>query len=141
VLVLAPWAAWAASSSEAVTAALAAAAVAVGVVGSEPGRRPWWALASGLLLGLTGLFGFPAPWLGTAVAATYFVRRRPLLNAITGLGALVPLFAVSAVGFSWPESLGAYRTAGLVGSTWQSWVAWSVLDLVVVVVATGPVLV
>jgi hypothetical protein len=147
VLALAPWAAWTVASPAAVTATLAAAGVAVGVIGSEPGRRPRWALASGLLLGLTGLFGYPAPWLGTAVAATYFVRRRPLLNAITGLGALVPLFAVYAIGFSWPESLGMSRSAalggsaGLGGSAWATWAVWCVLDMVVLVVVAGPVLV
>jgi hypothetical protein len=100
-----------------------------------------------LLLGLTGLFSYPAPWLGTAVAATYFVCRRPLLNAITGLGALVPLFAVYAIGFSWPESLGLSRSAGQDGSagaawtTWQTWAVWCVLDVVVLLVVAGPVLV
>ncbi|WP_235489136.1 hypothetical protein, partial [Frankia sp. AvcI1] len=59
VLVLAPWSGWMAASPDAVTATLAALAVAVGVVGCEPARRSvWWALASGLLLGLAALFGY-----------------------------------------------------------------------------------
>jgi hypothetical protein len=127
-----------AASPAAVTAALAAAAVAVGVVGSEPGRRPWWALASGVLLGVTGLFDYSAVWLGVAVAAAYFVRRRPLLNMITGAGALIPLWLFHAWGFSWPDGLGMARSAES-GDT--ALVAWVVLDLVVVVVVGGPALV
>jgi hypothetical protein len=116
-----------------VTATVAAAGVATGVVGSEPGRRPLWAVLSGLLLGLTGLFGYGAAWLGTAVAATYFVRRRPLLNVITGAGALLGLFAFDALGHAWRDDLELDLLGGGLG-----WLTRLALGLVVVVVVCGP---
>jgi hypothetical protein len=137
VLVLAPWAPFAVASPQAVTAALGAGAVAVGAIGSEPGRRAWWALGSGLLLGLAGLFGYPAVWLGVGIAAAYFVRRRQLLNVITGVGALVPLFAFQVAGFSWPDGL-AVAGAGVLG---RNTLAWLVPDLLIVLIGCGPVLV
>ncbi|MEX5634543.1 hypothetical protein [Parafrankia sp. FMc2] len=139
VLVLTPWALWAAASPHAVTVLPAAAALAVGVVGCEPGRR-WrllWALASGLLLGVTSLFDYPAVWLGVGVAAAYFVRRRPLMNVLTGLGALLPFWLFLAWGFSWSDGLAAARVdAGI-----ATMLAWLALDVVVVLLAGGPVLV
>ncbi|OAA25392.1 hypothetical protein UG55_102252 [Frankia sp. EI5c] len=138
VLVLTPWALWAAASPEAVTILPAAAALAVGVVGCEPGRR-WpllWALASGLLLGVTSLFDYAAVWLGVGVAAAYFVRRRPLMNVFTGLGALLPFWLFFAWGFSWPDGLaGARASAGV-----TTMLAWLAMDVAVVVLAGGPVL-
>jgi hypothetical protein len=137
VLVFAPWAPFAVASPDAVTAALAAAALAAGVVGCERGRRAWWALGAGLLLGVSGLFSYPAMWLGVAVAAAYFVRRRPLLNVITGVGALLPLFALRLAGYSWPDGLARAGT-GLVD---QSALAWLAPDLLAVLLCCGPVLV
>lgn len=137
VLVLAPWGGWLAGCPDAVTALLAALAVAVGVVGCEPGRRSvWWALGSGLLLGLAALFGYASVWLGVAIAAAYFVRRRPLLNVLTGLGALVPLWLAFGWGFSWPDGLALARAPEM---TLRAALAWVFLDLTVVVLATGPV--
>jgi hypothetical protein len=137
VLVLAPWGGWMAASPDAATALLAALAVAVGVVGCEPGRRSvWWALGSGLLLGLAALFGYAPVWLGMAVAAAYFVRRRPLLNVLTGLGALLPLWLFAAWGFSWPDGLALARAPRMAPT---SALAWVFLDLTIVVLATGPV--
>jgi hypothetical protein len=136
-LVFAPWAPFAAASGGAVTAAVAAGAVAVGTVGSERGRRAWWALGAGLLLGVSGLFGYPAIWLGVAVAAAYFVRRRPLLNVVTGAGALVPLFALRLAGYSWPEDL-ARASAGLLGS--HTALSWLAPDLLATSLCCGPVL-
>jgi len=140
VLVLAPWAPFAVGRPEAVTAAAAAAAVAVGVVGcerprnSERGRRAWWALCAGVLLGVAGLFDYSAIWLGVAVAAAYFVRRRPLLNVVTGAGALVPLFALRLAGYSWPDGL---ARAGA-GPFEHATLTWLVPDLLAVWLCCGP---
>ncbi len=139
VLVLTPWALWAAASPRAVAILPAAAAVTVGVLGCEPGRR-WrlsWALLSGLLLGVGGLFDYAVVWLGVAVAAAYFVRRQPLMNVFTGLGALLPLWLFSAWGFSWPDGL----TRARVDAGPATVLAWLALDAVVVLLAGGPVLV
>jgi len=136
VLVLAPWAPFAAGQPDAVTATLAAGAVAAGVVGCERGRRAWWALGAGVLFGVSGLFGYPAIWLGVAVAAAYFVRRRPVLNVITGVGALVPLFALRLAGYSWPEGLGL---AGG-GLSEPAALAWLAPDLLAVCLCCGPAL-
>ncbi|MCK9876509.1 DUF4175 domain-containing protein [Frankia sp. Ag45/Mut15] len=138
ILVLAPWSGWMTASPDAVTALLAALAVAVGVVGCEPGRRDrtWWALASGVLLGLAALFGYAPVWLGVAVAAAYFVRRRPLLNVVTGLGALLPLFLFAAWGFSWPDGLALARVPH---RPLTATLAWVFLDLTVALLGAGPV--
>ncbi|WP_238441242.1 hypothetical protein [Frankia sp. AgW1.1] len=137
VLVFAPWAPFAVASRDAVTAAVAPPALAVGVAGCERGRRAWWALGAGLLLGVAGLFSFPAMWLGVAVAAAYFVRRRPLLNVITGVGALLPLFALRLAGYSWPDGLARAGT----GLFDHAALAWLVPDLLAVLLCCGPVLV
>lgn len=139
VLVLAPWAIWTAASPPAVTTTVAAAAVTVGVVGCAPGRRlRWcWAVASGLLLGVTALFGYAAVWLGVAIAAAYFVRRRPLMNVGTGVGALLPLWLFTAWGFAWPDGLAAARPPTGPATA----VAWLVLDAAIIALLGGPVLV
>jgi hypothetical protein len=137
VLVLAPWAPFAVAAPDAVTTAVAAAAVAVGVVGCERGRRVRWAFGAGLLLGLAALFAYPVIWLGVAIAAAYFVRRRPLLNVFTGAGALVPLFALRLAGYSWPQDLS--RAGGdLFG---HASLTWLVPDLLAALLCCGPVLV
>lgn len=137
VLVLTPWALWAAASPRAVTLLPAAAALAVGVVGCEAGRRgrPLWALSSGLLLGVTSLFDYAAVWLGVGVAAAYFVRRRPLMNVFTGVGALIPFWLFFLGGFSWPDGLAAARAEAGVGVM----LTWLALNAVVVLLAGGPI--
>jgi hypothetical protein len=137
VLVFTPWAPFAVASAPAVTAAVAAAAVAVGVVGCERGRRAWWAFSAGLLLGVAGLFAYPAIWLGVAIAAAYFVRRRPILNVISGVGALTPLFALRLAGYSWPKGM-SQAGGGLFD---HAALAWVVPDLLAVLLCCGPVLV
>jgi methylthioxylose transferase len=141
-LALAPWAVWTAVSADAVTASLAASAVTLGVIGSEPGRRPWWAAGSGLALGSAALCAYGVAWLGIAVVATYFVRRRPLLNVVTGACALLPLWLFHSWGFSWTDGLSAAGAdvAGRYGGH-RAWLAWAPLDLVVLTVAAGPVVV
>jgi hypothetical protein len=142
VLALAPWAVWTALAPDALTATLAAAGVTIGVVGSEPGRRPRWAAASGLALGMAALCGYGVAWLGIAVVATNFVRRRPFLNVVTGAAGLLPLWVFFAWGFSWPEGLAAAGAdvTGRGGGS-RAWLAWAPLDVALLAVACGPVLV
>ncbi|HVB26539.1 MAG TPA: hypothetical protein VNE21_01355 [Mycobacteriales bacterium] len=139
LLALAPYALWVAVSMDAVTLAIGAGMVACGVLGSERGRRPWWAVGCGLLLGGDALFSYSAPWLGFTVVVVYFVRRRPLLNVVTGVTALVPLSLARAAGFIWPDGLRAAQAelAVRVGPH-RSWLVWTFLDLLVLAVATGP---
>ncbi|ONH36766.1 MULTISPECIES: hypothetical protein [Protofrankia] len=150
VLVLAPWALWTVASVDAVTAAVGAAFVTLGVVGSEPGRRLWWAVACGLFFGVATLFDYAMPWLGATVVATYFVRRRPLLNVITGGCFLVPLSLLSLWGFSWSDGLAAAREgaahtaarAGLAGAaTLPESLTRLPVGLAVVLVACGPLII
>ncbi len=150
VLVLAPWALWMAASVDGVTAAVGAAFVTLGVVGSEPGRRLWWAAACGLLFGVATLFSYAMPWLGAVVAATYFIRRRPLLNVITGGCFLVPLSLMSLWGFSWPEGLAVAREQAAQAAMQVTRVGAATLPgpvtrlpvgLAVVLVACGPMIV
>ncbi|MFL6139332.1 MAG: hypothetical protein ACJ74O_16225 [Frankiaceae bacterium] len=142
VLALAPYALWAGVSMEAVTATLAAAGIACGAVGSERGRSPWWAVAAGVLLGTACLFSYAAPWLAVSVIAVYFVRRRPLLNVLSGAGALLPLLVALLAGFSWEAGLrAASGDFALRVEPHRSWAVWVLLDLAVLAVAAGPALV
>ncbi len=142
VLALAPWAVWMVASVDGVAAMLAAAFVTFGVIGSEPGRRLGWSAASGLLLGMATLFNYGVPWLGIAVVATYFVRRRPLLNMITGACFLVPLSLAAFCGYSWPDGFAVAGTRAA-GSTTagRGWMTLVPVGLAVVLVACGPLVV
>lgn len=138
-LVLAPYAVWLAVSMDAVTTTLCAAFVACGVVGSEPRRTPWWAAAAGALLGVAALFSYAAPWLAGSVLATYFVRRRPLLNILGGVAALVPLLLVRLAGFVWPDGLSAAQADfSLRVEPNRSALLWAFLNLVILLIACGP---
>ena len=139
VLVLAPYAVWVAVSMDGVTAALCALFVALGVVASEPGRRPWWAIGSGMALGLAALFSYAVGWLAAIPLVVCFMRRRATTIAFLGVGALVPLALARALGFVWPDGLTAAQADWSVRvGPHRSWLLWVALDLVVLVVACGP---
>jgi hypothetical protein len=138
-LVLAPYAVWVAVSMDGVTAALVAVFVALGVVGSEPGRKPWWAIGSGLALGVAALFSYAVGWLAAILLIVCFRRRRVTTIAFVGFGALVPLALARAAGFVWPDGLTVAQADWSVRvGPHRSWLLWAVLDLVVLVVACGP---
>jgi hypothetical protein len=146
VLALAPYAVWLAVSMDAVVAALGAGMVAAGVRASAPGRTGWsaglWATGSGILLGLAAMFSYAAPWLGLSVVCLYFVRRRPFLNAATGLGALLPVLAADLAGFGWVDGLlGAHADYATRIGPYRSHLWWSALSLVALLLAAGPPLV
>lgn len=139
ILVLAPYAVWLAVSLDAVTLTLGAGAVAAGVIGSEPRRSPLWAVAAGLLLGLAALFSYSVGWLGVSVIVTYFVRRRPLLNMISGAAALLPLALAQLAGFVWTEGLTAAQADfSLRVEPHRSWLVWALLDVFLLAIACGP---
>lgn len=139
LLALAPYAVWLAVSLDAVTLTLGAGAVACGVVGSEPRRSPLWAVASGLLLGGAALFSYNVGWLGASVIVTYFVRRRPLLNMISGAAALIPLALAQLAGFVWTDGLTAAQADFSVRvGPHRSWLLWALLDVFLVAIACGP---
>jgi hypothetical protein len=143
VLCLAPYAIWLAVSLEGTTLTVCAAALTCGVVGSERHRSfraamPW-AAAAGLLLGVAALFSYSAAWLGVSVIVVYFVRRRPLLNVVSGATALVPLLLAQAAGFTWPDGLTAAQTDfSLRVGPHRSWLVWALLDVLLVAIACGP---
>ena len=142
-LVLAPYAIWVAVSMDAVTSALGAGLVTAGVLASERGRswcwRTGWAAGCGLLLGVGALFSYSVAWLGVSVICVYFVRRRPLLNAVSGGCALLPLAAARAAGFGWTDGLtSAQRDFSERVGPDRSAAVWSLLGVVVLVVACGP---
>lgn len=138
-LVLAPYAVWVAVSMDGVTAALVALFVALGVVGSEPGRRPWWALGSGFALGVAALFSYAVGWLAAILLIVCFVRRRATTIAFVGVGALVPLALARAAGFVWPDGLTAAQADWSVRvGPHRAWLLWALLDVVVLVIACGP---
>ncbi|MEP6697535.1 MAG: hypothetical protein ABJA34_11755 [Pseudonocardiales bacterium] len=143
LLVLAPYAVWVAVSMDAVTATLCAAMVTAGVLASGRRRRGppavAWAVASGLLLGLAALFSYAAPWLALSVICVYFVRRRALLNAVTGAAALVPLVLAQMAGFTWTDGLTVAQADFSVRvEPMHSAVVWGLLSAVVLVLACGP---
>ncbi|WP_322759244.1 hypothetical protein [Frankia sp. Cr2] len=147
VLVLAPWAVWI-PATDGMTTALAVGFVTLGVIGSEPGRRLRWAAGCGLGIGVAALCGYGVVWLGVAVVATYFVRRRPLLNVITGACVLVPLSVAAVLGFSWPDGLAVAHqqvvaTAHHPGSGpgVPAWIVRIPIGLTVVLIACGPTIV
>ncbi len=142
VLVLAPYAVWLAVSMDAVVLVMAAGFVTLGVVGSEPGRRPYWALGSGLLLGCTALMNYAVAWLGVSVIAVYFVRRRPMLMVVTAVGGLLPLVLAQIAGFSWRAGLSAAQAdfSTRVGPH-RSWLLWAFLDVVLLLIACGPAII
>jgi len=141
VLALAPYAVWMAVSLDAVVLALGAALVAAGVRAST--RSGWgavgWAGGCGLLLGLAALFSYSAPWLGVSVICVYFVRRRPLLNVVTGAGALLPLAGAAVAGFSWTDGLTAAQADFSVRvEPYRSALLWGLLSVLVLLIACGP---
>lgn len=143
VLVLAPSAVWGAASVDGMAALLGAAMAAAGVRATAAGRTGWratgWAVLAGLLLGLAAQFSYAAPWLGLSLVCLYFARRRPLANLVTGLGALLPVLAVDRMGFSWLSGLRAAHPEYAAPSAPAGTILWwSLLSLVVVVLATGP---
>lgn len=146
VVALAPYAVWLAVSIDAVVAALGAAMVAAGVHASAPKRRGWsaaaWAVACGVLLGVAAMFSYAAPWLGLSVVCLYFARRRPFLNVATGLGVLLPVLGAELAGFGWADGLLSARLdyATRIGPH-RSYLWWSGISLVALLLATGPALV
>lgn len=143
ILVLAPYAVWVAVSMDAVTATLGAGLVTAGVLASEAHRRGrsalLWAVVSGLLLGAAALFSYAIPWLGLSVICVYFVRRRPLLNVVTGAAALLPLALARSAGFVWAAGLTEAQADFSIRVEPQrsAWV-WGPVSLAVVVLACGP---
>ncbi len=142
ILVLAPYAVWIAVSMDAIVLLLAAGFVTLGVIGSEPGRSPLWALASGLLLGCDAMLNYAVAWLGVSIVAVFFVRRRPLLNFFAGVGALVPLMVFWIAGFAWTNGLSAAQADFSVRvGPHRSWVLWAFLDLLLLLIACGPAII
>jgi hypothetical protein len=139
MLVLAPYAVWIAVSMDGIVLMLAALFVALGVTGSTPGRSPLWALASGLVLGSDAMLNYAVAWLGVSVVAVYFVRRRPLLNVFTGVGALIPLGLARLAGFNWADGLSAAQADFSVRvGPHRGWLLWAFLDLLLLLIACGP---
>jgi methylthioxylose transferase len=146
VLILAPYAVWIAVSVDVVVAVLGAVAVLAAVHASDHRRSGLraggWAAVAGLLLGVAALFSYAAPWLGLSAVCLYFARRRAFLNLATGLGALVPIAAAHAAGFSWVSGLLAARADYETRvEPHRSVLWWSALSLVALVVAAGPALI
>jgi hypothetical protein len=142
VLVLAPYAIWLAVSMDAITLLLAAGFVCCGVLASERGRTGWWTVPCGLLLGFAALFNYAVAWLAVSVIATYFVRRRPLLNVYTGAAALAPLALFRLWGFTWPSGLSAAQADFSIRvGPHRSWLLWAALDVLLLLIATGPAIV
>jgi hypothetical protein len=138
VLVTVPGVALTWGSTDTVVAALAAGALAWGVTGAARRRGLVSALGAGVLLGGVALLDYAVVWgIAAALACTYFARRRPMLNLVTGVGALLPLGLFSQAGFTWPEGLEAAREV-MSGRPWELWIVPSVVALAI---AAGPAVV
>lgn len=146
VLCLAPYAIWLAVSMDAVVLLLGAAGIVAGVRASRRRSRGWsaagWGALAGLVIGVAALFSYSAPWLGLSLVCLYFARRRAFLNIVTGVGALIPIFAAQLAGFVWVEGLlVANADYGLRVEPYRSALWWSGISLVALMLAAGPALV
>jgi hypothetical protein len=144
VLVLAPYAVWVAVSMDAFVAVLGAAGIVLGIRATRRRAKtsPVLALLAGVCTGVAALFSYASPWLGLSIVCVYFARRRPFLNVISGLGALIPVLAASLAGFSWPNGLQmAAEDFSLRVEPYRSAIWWAVLSVAALVVAAGPALV
>ncbi|GAA2353729.1 hypothetical protein [Dactylosporangium salmoneum] len=143
VLVLAPYAIWTAVSLDGLVAVLGAAAIVSGLRASRRRVRGWaaigWALLAGLLIGVASLFSYSAPWLGLSLVCVYFARRRASLNALSGIGALLPVLGAQLLGFGWADGLVAAETdyAARI-APYRSVLWWSAISVVVLLLAAGP---
>ncbi|WP_432836859.1 hypothetical protein [Dactylosporangium sp. CA-092794] len=143
VLALAPYAIWTAVSLDGLVALLGAAAIVSGLRASRRRMRGWastgWGILAGLLVGLASLFSYSAPWLGLSLVCVYFARRRPALNMLSGIGALLPVLGVQLLGFGWTEGLLAAETdyAHRV-APYRSVLWWSAISVVALLLAAGP---
>ncbi len=146
VLILAPYAIWTAVSMDVFVAVLAAVGIACGVRASAAHRSGWpssgWALLAGLAIGLAALFSYSAAWLGLSAVCLYFARRRPFLNLVTGLGALVPVLAADRAGFPWLSGLDmAHNDFENRIEPNRPVLWWAAISVVALLLATGPPLV
>lgn len=125
-------------STDQLVAVLATGSLAWGVTGAARRRGLVSATGAGLLLGAVAVLDYAAPWgVAAALVCTYFARRRPLLNLVTAVSALVPLALLSQAGFTWPEGLSHARQALAGRSAW----AWAVPSLIALLIAAGPALI
>lgn len=146
IVCLAPYAVWSAVSLDAVVVFLSAALVWAGVRASRRQCSGWqaaaWAFLAGLIIGVAALFSYAAPWLGLSLVFLYFARRRPFLNAATGLGALLPVLGAQLAGFGWVDGLlAAHADYGSRVEPDRSAWWWSGLSLVTLLLAAGPPLI
>lgn len=143
LIVLAPYALWLAVSMDAVVLTLGAAFLCCAVLASEHHRTGLsagaWAIGAGLLLGVAALFSYNVPWLAWSVILVYFVRRRAMLNVVSGAASLVPIWLAAAAGFGWTSGLSAAQSyfSGYIGP-YRNWLLWAVLDVILLVIAAGP---
>lgn len=143
-LVLATSAVWLAVSMDAVVGTLVAAMIFAGVRATRAHgpRAGGWALLAGALLGVAALFSYAVAWVGLSVVCLYFARRRAALNAASGIGALIPLFAAWAAGFSWVDGLlGAHRDFTTRVDPARPALPWAAISIVAALMAAGPILV
>jgi hypothetical protein len=143
VLALAPYAVWTAVSIDSVVAVLGAAGLLAGVLASESRRTgptaTAWAATAGVLLGLDAIFSYSVPWLGLSLVCLYFARRRAALNAVSGIGALLPVLGIQLLGFNWMDGLLAARTdfSTRIEPFRSAW-WWGGISLVALLLAVGP---
>ena len=143
VLVLAPYAVWVAVSLDAIVALLGACALVAGVRASRRRMRGRpslaWAFLAGVLIGVAALFSYAAPWLGLSIVFLYFARRRPLLNVLTGMGALLVVLGAQLAGFTWTDGLIVAEADYLQRiEPYRSRLWWSVISVVALLIAAGP---
>ncbi|HVU74882.1 MAG TPA: hypothetical protein VHE83_18105 [Mycobacteriales bacterium] len=143
LLALAPWWVWAPLTLDTDVAAISGIGIACGVLASERTRgaasRRLLTAASGLFLGLGAMLSYSAAWIAVAVIAVQFVRRRPGLIVLTALWGLVPLALARIAGFTWADGLAvAQHDFSVRLGPHRSWPLWVVLDLVLLLIITGP---
>lgn len=143
VAVLSPTAAWYAESATVAILVLSLATLTLSAMASERGRGATWTLGlgavAGLLLGAAVLTAYESSAVGIGMLCIYFLRRRPMMILVSGLGLSAVLLIAALSGWSWSGGFDAVTDIdGL--TRLGPHVAGVVTGIVVVAALVGPIM-
>jgi hypothetical protein len=140
---VAPVAIWVATSADALFAGVSAWAVTLMILATGPsgGRRTVYAVAGGLLFGVTAFLSYGLVLLAIIPAAVAIHRRCWLPLAIAALGAATVFAGFAMAGFWWFDGLAATHTQYYAGvASRRPYLPFLLVDLACFVIALGPAL-
>ncbi|GAB3300277.1 hypothetical protein EK0264_18730 [Epidermidibacterium keratini] len=143
IAALSPAAAWYGDKAAVLCLLAAVGVLALSAMASERGRGLAWStslgLLSGLLLAAGALSGFAVLTASVGMLCIYFLRRRSLMILLGGAGVLIGLLGATALGWSWPDEIGAASVAAL--ESYQLQASVVVMSGLIAVAVAGPPLV